>query len=155
MNSLKARIGIINEILLQITTMMCGSCSNENSFKLMYFKHMEKTRGGRDFNEEEMISCMTNQSPGTPKARPCPFIQNLSVFYPGSIRVLSRFYRVSILGLSGFYLGSIQVLSLVYLGSIKVLSGIYIVGSVRILKEFYPDSIWSLSRSYQDSIWIL
>jgi len=50
-----------------ITTMMCGSCSNENSFKLMYFKHMEKVRGGRDFNEEEMISCMTNQSPGTPQ----------------------------------------------------------------------------------------
>ena len=25
-----------------VTTMMCGSCSNENSFKMMYFKYMEK-----------------------------------------------------------------------------------------------------------------
>ena len=26
----------------QVTTMMCGSCSNENAFKLMHFKHMDK-----------------------------------------------------------------------------------------------------------------
>merc|ERR1712180_203181 len=38
----------------QITTMMCGSCSNENAFKLMHFKHMEKERGGRAFTQEEM-----------------------------------------------------------------------------------------------------
>jgi len=50
-----------------ITTMMCGSCSNENAFKMMYFKYMEKVRGGRDFTEEEMVSCMTNQAPGTPQ----------------------------------------------------------------------------------------
>jgi len=50
-----------------VTTMACGSCSVENSFKLMYFKHMDKVRGGRDFNEEEMTSCMINQSPGTPR----------------------------------------------------------------------------------------
>ena len=28
----------------QIHTMMCGSCSNENAFKLMHFKHMNKLR---------------------------------------------------------------------------------------------------------------
>ena len=50
-----------------VTTMMCGSCSNENSFKMMYFKYMEKMRGGRDFNEEELTSCMVNQAPGTPR----------------------------------------------------------------------------------------
>jgi len=50
-----------------ITTMMCGSCSIENSFKLAYFKYMDKVRGGRDFNEEEELSCMVNQAPGTPK----------------------------------------------------------------------------------------
>ena len=131
MSSLKARIGIINEILLQITTMMCGSCSNENSFKLMYFKHMEKMRGGRDFNEEEMISCMTNQSPGTPKARPCPFIQTLSVFYPGSILILLS----SIRSLSRIYPGSIMIL----FGSIRVLSWIY-PGSLRVLSGFYLGS---------------
>lgn len=33
---------------------------------MMYFKYMDKVRGGRDFNEEEMQSCMFNQKPGTP-----------------------------------------------------------------------------------------
>jgi len=51
----------------QITTMMCGSCSNENAFKLMHFKYMEKLRDGRSFSPEEMESCMVNQTPGTPK----------------------------------------------------------------------------------------
>ena len=140
MNSLKARTGIINEIILQITTMMCGSCSNENSFKLMYFKHMEKMRGGRDFNEEEMVSCMTNQSPGTPQARPCPFIQTLSGFYPGSIRFLSGFYPDSIRVLSGFYLDP------TYLDSMY---------RPRIIYGFYQDPIWILSSFYPAPIRIL
>ena len=46
--------------------MMCGSCSIENSFKLMYFKHMDKVRGGRAFNQEEMDTCMINQVPTFP-----------------------------------------------------------------------------------------
>jgi 4-aminobutyrate aminotransferase/(S)-3-amino-2-methylpropionate transaminase len=41
--------------------MMCGSCSNENAFKMMHFVYMDKIRGGRDFTAEEMTSCMTNQ----------------------------------------------------------------------------------------------
>jgi 4-aminobutyrate aminotransferase/(S)-3-amino-2-methylpropionate transaminase len=43
--------------------MMCGSCSNENAFKLMHFKYMERERGGRDFTQEERDSCMINQAP--------------------------------------------------------------------------------------------
>jgi len=50
----------------QVTTMMCGSCSNENAFKLMHFKYMNKIRGGRDFSPEEIESCMINKAPGTP-----------------------------------------------------------------------------------------
>ncbi|CAB4056015.1 ABAT [Lepeophtheirus salmonis] len=50
----------------QVTTMMCGSCSNENAFKLMFFKYMDKQRGGRAFNDEENESCMVNLAPGTP-----------------------------------------------------------------------------------------
>lgn len=50
----------------QINTMMCGSCSNENAFKLMHFKYMDKQREGRAFTQEEMDSCMDNQVPGTP-----------------------------------------------------------------------------------------
>lgn len=52
----------------QVMTMMCGSCSNENAFKLMYFKFMDEVRGGRDtFTQEELDSCMINQPPGTPR----------------------------------------------------------------------------------------
>ena len=46
--------------------MMCGSCSNENAFKLMHFKHMDKVRGGEVFSQEAMESCMVNMAPGTP-----------------------------------------------------------------------------------------
>jgi hypothetical protein len=49
-------------LLSQVTTMMCGSCSNENAFKLMHFKYMEQERGGRDFTQEERDSCMINQA---------------------------------------------------------------------------------------------
>ena len=45
---------------------MCGSCSNENAFKLMHFKYMDKVRGGEGFSQEAMDSCMVNQAPGTP-----------------------------------------------------------------------------------------
>ena len=47
--------------------MMCGSCSNENAFKMMCFKYMEKERGGKPFSKEEEESCMINQVPGSPK----------------------------------------------------------------------------------------
>jgi len=50
----------------QVTTMMCGSCSNENAFKLMHFKYMDKVRGGAAFSQVAMESCMINQAPGTP-----------------------------------------------------------------------------------------
>jgi len=51
----------------QVTTMMCGSCSNENAYKMMCFKYMDKVRGGRPFTKEEEDSCMINQLPGSPK----------------------------------------------------------------------------------------
>ena len=46
---------------------MCGSCSNENAYKMMCFKYMDKVRGGRPFTKEEEDSCMINQLPGSPK----------------------------------------------------------------------------------------
>ena len=49
--------------------MMCGSCANENSFKMMYFKYMDDLRGGRDFTQEEIDSCMVNKAPGTPQVK--------------------------------------------------------------------------------------
>ncbi|VVD03057.1 unnamed protein product [Leptidea sinapis] len=54
--------------LEEVSTMMCGSCSNENAFKAVFFWYRTKQRGGRlDFTPEEMSSCMLNQVPGSPK----------------------------------------------------------------------------------------
>lgn len=49
----------------QVTTMMCGSCSNENAYKQAMMWYMAKQRG-REPNEEELKSCMINQEPGSP-----------------------------------------------------------------------------------------
>ncbi|KAM8707543.1 hypothetical protein ACLKA7_005086 [Drosophila subpalustris] len=43
--------------LNKITTMMCGSCSNENAFKSIFIWYQNKTRGSTTFTAEEMNSC--------------------------------------------------------------------------------------------------
>lgn len=51
-----------------ITTMMCGSCSNENAFKNMFLWYMKNRRGVTvNFTEDEKSSCMINLPPGSPK----------------------------------------------------------------------------------------
>ncbi|CRK92986.1 CLUMA_CG006567, isoform A [Clunio marinus] len=51
-----------------ITTMMCGSCSNENAFKNIFLWYCQKRRGAKtNFTEAEMTSCMINLPPGSPK----------------------------------------------------------------------------------------
>lgn len=51
-----------------ITTMMCGSCSNENAFKNMFLWYRKNQRGENvDFTDAEKESCMINQQPGSPK----------------------------------------------------------------------------------------
>lgn len=53
--------------LKMVTTMMCGSCSNENAYKMMFMAYMRKKRGGKEtFSKEEEESCMINQPPGAP-----------------------------------------------------------------------------------------
>lgn len=52
-----------------ITTMMCGSCSNENAFKnmfLWYAKNRRRLSGSDEFTQAEKESCMINQPPGAP-----------------------------------------------------------------------------------------
>lgn len=50
-----------------ITTMMCGSCSNENAFKNMFLWYSKNRRGVNiDFTTAEKESCMINQPPGAP-----------------------------------------------------------------------------------------
>ncbi|XP_053987505.1 4-aminobutyrate aminotransferase, mitochondrial [Hylaeus volcanicus] len=53
--------------LSQITTMMCGSCSNENAFKNIFIWYADCQRKGSPFTKEEMESCMVNQIPGSPR----------------------------------------------------------------------------------------
>ncbi|XP_063378091.1 4-aminobutyrate aminotransferase, mitochondrial-like [Cydia fagiglandana] len=50
-----------------VSTMMCGSCSNENAYKAVFFWYRTKQRGGKvDFAPEDTHSCMLNQPPGSP-----------------------------------------------------------------------------------------
>uniref|UniRef100_A0A6M2DCA7 (S)-3-amino-2-methylpropionate transaminase n=1 Tax=Xenopsylla cheopis TaxID=163159 RepID=A0A6M2DCA7_XENCH len=54
--------------LTHVTTMMCGSCSNENAYKNMFIRYRQKERGENvSFTQEEMESCMINNPPGAPK----------------------------------------------------------------------------------------
>ncbi|XP_062550266.1 4-aminobutyrate aminotransferase, mitochondrial-like [Armigeres subalbatus] len=51
-----------------LTTMMCGSCSNENAFKNIFIWYQSVQRGENvQFTQEEINSCMVNQTPGAPK----------------------------------------------------------------------------------------
>lgn len=51
-----------------LTTMMCGSCSNENAYKNIFMWYRQNQRGENvSFTEEEKNSCMINMPPGAPK----------------------------------------------------------------------------------------
>lgn len=55
----------------QVFTAMCGSCANETAFKaaFMAYRHRQRTGGSSgtaEFSPEELSSCMTNSSPGSP-----------------------------------------------------------------------------------------
>lgn len=53
--------------LPNVTTMMCGSCSNENAYKALFLSYRQKQRGEDvDFTDLEKTSCMVNQAPGSP-----------------------------------------------------------------------------------------
>ncbi|OCT64017.1 hypothetical protein XELAEV_18045117mg, partial [Xenopus laevis] len=52
--------------LRQVITMSCGSCSNENAFKLIFMWYRNKERGPTGVTKEELDSCMINQLPGCP-----------------------------------------------------------------------------------------
>lgn len=57
--------------LTKVQTMACGSCANENAFKVAMINHAERRRmhEGREpdaFTERERDSAMLNQAPGAP-----------------------------------------------------------------------------------------
>lgn len=52
--------------LTDVNTLMCGSCSNENAFKAAFIWYRTKQRGG-PATLEDLTSCMSNSSPGSPE----------------------------------------------------------------------------------------
>lgn len=52
-----------------VYTQMCGTCAVESAFKLafMYYQNLKRKKEGvENFTNEELESCMCNQSPGSP-----------------------------------------------------------------------------------------
>merc|ERR1719272_2606405 len=46
---------------------MCGSCANENAFKMTFIWKSAKLRGeDAEFTEEDLTTCMKNEAPGSP-----------------------------------------------------------------------------------------
>jgi len=52
--------------LTQLQTMACGSCANENAYKVMFINYNIKRRGGKFPTQEEMSECVLNQGPLCP-----------------------------------------------------------------------------------------
>lgn len=52
--------------MTRVQTMACGSCSNENAFKSMFIWYRNKERGYTSPSEQEVGTCMINQTPGCP-----------------------------------------------------------------------------------------
>ena len=48
----------------QVTTMSCGSCSNENAYKAIFVWYRKKMRGGEPATAEMETSCVMNSLPG-------------------------------------------------------------------------------------------
>ncbi|XP_058794257.1 4-aminobutyrate aminotransferase, mitochondrial isoform X2 [Phymastichus coffea] len=61
------RDGVAPPGFSHITTMMCGSCSNENAFKNIFIWYADGQRHGAPFSEDEIASCMINRAPGSPR----------------------------------------------------------------------------------------
>jgi len=52
--------------LKEVQTMACGSCANENAFKAAFIHWQTKRRNGKPPTPEQIESCMTNSTPGSP-----------------------------------------------------------------------------------------
>jgi 4-aminobutyrate aminotransferase/(S)-3-amino-2-methylpropionate transaminase len=52
--------------LNHVQTMACGSCSNENAFKMVFMAYMRRKRGGKPPTDEEIQTAVLNKPPGAP-----------------------------------------------------------------------------------------
>lgn len=67
----KVLMGMAPKGMTRVQTMLCGSSANENAYKAACMAFRGKQRelqgvGPNDFTEEEMQTCMVNESPGSP-----------------------------------------------------------------------------------------
>nr|CAH0101920.1 unnamed protein product [Daphnia galeata] len=77
----------------QVTTMACGSCSNENAYKAAFMWYRNKQRGGAPITEEENSSCMMNVAPGS---TPFTIMSFKGGFHGRTIGVLSTTHSKAI-----------------------------------------------------------
>lgn len=62
----KTLLSVAPKGLSQVTTMMCGSCSNENAYKQAMMFYQARKRGFQPPTAEDLASCMDNAQPGSP-----------------------------------------------------------------------------------------
>lgn len=52
--------------LVDVNTLMCGSCSNENAYKAVFIWYQTKQRGGQPPSAHDLETSMEHKLPGTP-----------------------------------------------------------------------------------------
>lgn len=52
--------------LKHVQTMACGSCSNENAYKVIFIWYNMKNRQGKEYTAEELDQCLVNKGPACP-----------------------------------------------------------------------------------------
>jgi len=57
-----------------VQMLMCGGCANEYAYKIAFMHHQAKKRGTQPATDEEMESCLWNQSPGSPNLSILSFV---------------------------------------------------------------------------------
>ncbi len=63
----KAFIEVAPKGLKYVSTMMCGTCSCEGSYKFAFAALARRKRGGAPPSQLDLDSCMNAQEPGTPR----------------------------------------------------------------------------------------
>jgi len=62
-----ALLSIAPKGLSHVQTMACGSCSNENAYKVIFIWYNTKRRNGKAYSETELQQCLTNEGPACPE----------------------------------------------------------------------------------------
>lgn len=61
-----ALVSIAPKGLRHVQTMACGSCSNENAYKVIFIWYNTKERKGKPFTDADLEQCLVNKGPACP-----------------------------------------------------------------------------------------